>query len=146
MTSGEFCCSSYRICCPRLPTLLLCWRLSPPERRWQKRVCHTSVSSWKAWLSTYIHLSWILNWIGTDSAMEVEAQASCRALGRQVETYIRRMGQPRVAALDATTAILICQWWGKHQLASVRQLRGSSKLGKKEIRDLNSKMNKNTHI
>lgn len=45
--------------------------------------------------------------------MEVEAQASCRALGRQVETYIRRMGQPRVAALDATTAILICQWRGE---------------------------------
>lgn len=78
--------------------------------------------------------------------MEVEAQASCRALGRQVETCVRRMGQPRVAALDATTAILIRQWWGRHQLAGVGQLRGSSKLGKKEVRDLNSKMNKNTHV
>lgn len=146
MSSGEFCCSSYRSRCPRLPTLLLCWRLSPPKQCWQKRVRHTSVSSWKAWLSTYTHLDWTLNWICTDSPTEVEAQASCCTLGHQVETSMRRMGQLRVAALDATTAILISQWWGRRQLAGVRQLRGNSKLGKKEIRGLNGKMNKNTRV
>lgn len=58
-----------------------------------------------SWLSPYIHLDWILNWICT----EVEAQASCCALGRQVETSMRRTGRLRVAALDATMAILIDQ-------------------------------------
>lgn len=146
MSCGEFCCSSYRSHYPRLPTLLLCWRLSPPEQRWQKSIRHISVSSWKACLSTYLHLDWIFNWICTNSPTEVEGQASCCALGCQVETSIRRMGQWKVAALDAATALLICQRWGGWQLTSVRQLRDDSKLGKKEVRDLNCKRNKSTHV
>lgn len=43
--------------------LLLCWRLLPPRQPWVYRVCHSSVSSWKAWLSAYIHLSWIFDWV-----------------------------------------------------------------------------------
>lgn len=139
------CCSSYRSRCPRLPTLLLCWRLSPPEQRRQKTVRHISVSSWKAWLPAYIHLDWVLNWICTNSPAEVEAQASfplcTRPSGgdrRQKDRAAEGGGSWR------TTAILIWQRWGRRQLASVRQLCGNSKLGKKEIRDLNSKIKTHT--
>ena len=89
---------------PWLPSLLLCCRLLTPN--------NTSVLSWKSWLSTYIHLNWILDWIFKWVCTDFPTEGNHCTLSRQAETSIRRTGQLRVEALDSTTAILICQWWG----------------------------------
>lgn len=134
MSSGEFCCSSYRSHFPSLPNLLLCWRLSS----WA-RLAEKSISNLSFFMETLVFYL-----LSPQPGFKLDLHQFPYGGGSTgflptVHMAIRR--KPLLEGHCHSILMLPKQYLSVSGGGGISsQLCANSKLGKKEIRDLNSKI------